>query len=124
MKYNNYLVSVSRNSKVINLYYSEDLSDLNAIKAMHRDCDVDVFRLRNKPMVRPPKEEKTETFISRNGKPFANRVKCIENDIVYSSVAEVSKRLNIPTWAIYHAIRRNIAAYGYHFVFVPQIKLK
>ncbi len=118
MKYNNYLVSAHKDGKVHHLYYSEDLSDLQTIKAMHKDCEVEVIPLST--TIRKKEKPQTDNYvISRNGKPFANRVKCIETGRIFKSVSDCSSQMTIPPKRIYKAIRRNIAAYGYHFIFIP-----
>lgn len=41
----NYLVSVFVGGKHVNSYFSDNLDDLITIKALHQDCEIDIFDL-------------------------------------------------------------------------------
>lgn len=124
-KRNNYLVSVVKDGKVTGLYWSESLVDLKTIKMLHKNGEVGVmdmkgYRPKESVPVEVPKFVRKQ--LSKNGKPFGNRVRCIETGKIYESVADASRQLGIPRINIYMAFRRGIAAYGYHFELLPPLK--
>ena len=43
---NNWLVSVEKNGRIVELYYSTNLKDINAIRAIHKGCKVDAVYLK------------------------------------------------------------------------------
>ncbi len=121
-KKNNYLISAEKDGKVTGLYWSEDLVELSAIKTIHKDSNVYSMDMTNYKMIEAvplTKNEIVKKKFTKNGKPFANKVKCIETGVIYDSVPEASRQLGIPRINIYMAVRRNIAAYGLHFELLP-----
>jgi len=110
-----WLVSVVKDGKVVDLQLSKGLLNLDTIKAVHGDCDMELFKIAQR------KEEDDvpcidltdiQEVVAREGK---SPVKCIENGVVYDSVKDASRRLGIPCVNIYASIRRGIKAYGFSF---------
>ena len=50
MKKHNYLVSVFVRGRNVNSYFSENLDDLITIKALHKDCEINIFDLQSFPL--------------------------------------------------------------------------
>lgn len=123
-KVNNYLISVVRNGKVVDLHYSDNLSDLRAIKLHetvergHKDSDFNIYPLCGYNI---DVKEEGVSGLSRNGNP-PNRVKCIETGVVYDSVTACSRLTGIPEVSLRKSIRSGVLAYGYHFILIPPIR--
>lgn len=124
LKKNNYLVSVANDGKVTGLYWSESLVELNTIKRLHKSEDVGIMDMRGYFVEDSEAIKKIITKVSftKNGKPYANRVRCVETGVIYDSVEDASSRLGIPKSSIDASIYRHIAAYGYHFEQLPPIQ--
>ena len=113
-----WLVSVVKDGKVTELYYSEELNDLATIRAMHRGCIVETLRL-----TEVSKTEYSE-YVSagkrkkgrKSSKPWAYRLQCVETGETWSSVVECSKATGIPSWAVYKSIHYGYNAFGKHFI--------
>lgn len=117
MKEDNYLISIVCKGKIVELYYSHDLCELGALKAMHKDCDVEVLKIKEPDIPKPA--FKPTGKLTRNGKPWANRVQCVETGLVYDSVVECSKKTGIPIWSLYKSVHKGYMASGYHFSLLP-----
>lgn len=124
-KENNYMVVVTRGEKVIDLLYSHNLSDMQAIRLMHRvehghhDCQFEIVSLEGyveREAVKSPPPP-----LSRNGNP-PNRVKCIDTGYVYDSVKDCARIMKIPEKSIYQSIREGKIAYGHRFVMMPPLE--
>lgn len=124
-KENNYMVVVTRGEKVIDLLYSHNLSDMQAIRLMHRvehghhDCKFETVSLAGY-VVREEVNE-PQLPLSRNGNP-PNRVKCIDTGYVYDSVKDCARILKIPENSIRQSIRFGKIAYGHRFVMIPPMQ--
>ena len=113
-----WLVSVVKDGKVTELYYSEELNDLATIRAMHRGCVVETLRL-----TEVSKTEYSE-YVSagkrkkgrKSSKPWAYRVQCVETGETWPSVIECSKATGIPSWSVYKSIHHGYSAFGRHFI--------
>lgn len=109
-----YLVGVVVCGKVVDLFYSKDLAELDTAKVLWPSCTLEVIDLTShveKPLPIPATSLDT---VRRN---INRRVVCIETGEVFRSVSACSKSLLIPTDSIYKSIRQSIAAYGYHFIY-------
>lgn len=107
-----YLVAVIVGGIVVDLFYSRNLSELDAVRALNKGCKIDVMRLR-KPVRTTVPVPATELGTKRRE---PNRpVRCVETGTVYGSVTEASVSMLIPKDNIYKSLRQHIAAYGYHF---------
>ena len=120
MDENNYLISVTQDGKVVELYYSSDLRELSAIRAMHQGCYVESMKLKE-PAVKLPEyvSEGKRNRLSRNGKPWANRVQCVETGEIWPSVVDCSKATGVALHAIYKSIHKGYNASGCHFSLIP-----
>ena len=101
-----WIVGIVKNGKVKELYLSDGLKDIDAIRALHRDCEVETMKV----FPDAPSPVKTEKRITR-------RVLCQETNVVYESVYECSDTLGFSRWNIYKAIHRGTATGGFHFSF-------
>lgn len=108
---NNYLVSVCKDGKVVGLYYSEYLYEMQTIRTLHRDCSIEVIQLNEVPNRPVRKQEDVRV-------PGRKPLRCVETGEVYSSVSECSRKTGIPVVSIYESVRWSIAAYGYHFEYI------
>ena len=108
----NWLVSIIKNGKVVELYFSDDLRDLDTIRAMHSDCDVEFGPI--ECGIQLP-----ETFqrVNEVRRKLGRRVMCKETHEVYLSVKECSNRTGIPAKSIYESIRLHISAKGKNFIY-------
>lgn len=102
-----WLVSVVKDGKVVDLYYSEGLRDLSAIRVLHRDCEIETMLLRRN--VRPTDDD---SLVER---PLSRPVRCIETGYVYISAAACAKALGVPRCNVYKAIQRGLAIRGCHY---------
>lgn len=108
-----WIVSIVKNGKVTELYFSDGLRDITAIRAMHRDCDVEVMRLVSEKTATPEEQgtKVTKRFTTR-------RVVCFETGVVFDSAFECSEVMGVSRCNIYKAIQRGIAAGGFHFNYI------
>lgn len=118
-KKHNFLVSVVKDGKVTGLYWSEALVELNTIKRIHHSDDVSVMDMQSYVTRKTEEVQNIRRKISKNGKPYANRVRCIETGVIYNSVSDACHKLGIPRVNIYKAIRMSAPTAGYHFEFLP-----
>lgn len=103
----NYLVAVVSCGKVIELYYSDDLSDIATIRALHHGCDVDVLKIREKVV----REEEGVPYI----RPYRRPILCVETGEVFENIVDCAKKTGIPKDNIYKSILQHIRAKGYYF---------
>lgn len=106
-----WLVSVEKDGKIVELYFSENLHDIDTIRAIHKGCYIEGVQIAESSSI---KEEKKND----DTKPLLKRVRCVETGRVYNSVMDCCKALAIPRWNIYKAIHRGIAAGGLHFDYI------
>ena len=113
-----WLVSVVKDGKVTELYYSEELNDLATIRAMHRGCVVETLRLTE--FAEPEFSDYVSTEQRRKGRKgsgrWAHKVQCVETGEMWPSVVECAKSTGLPSWAVYKSIHQGYCAYGRHFV--------
>lgn len=114
---NNYMIVVTAGGKVTDLHWSKDLVELNTIRMMHPESDVEVVSVVADGSTQEVLKSSNGKAYSRNGKPFANKVRCVETGDVYWSVADCSKKTGIPPVSIYKSIRTGNLAFGKHFVY-------
>ena len=105
-----WLVSVEKDNKIIELYYSEELHDIDTIRAIHRGCKVEAVQIA--VGVRVKNKKKCDTKLP------TKRVRCIETGDEYLSSLDCADTLGIPRWNIYKSIQRGIATRGLHFEYI------
>lgn len=142
MEKHNYLVSVFVDGRNENSYFSENLDDLVTIKAMHKDCEICIFDLRDfstltkeqveaeitKSGVRWKKslDKTTEVIVKpipkqkpqrvKQGKYWERSVRCVETGQVFRSIRDCSEKTGIPYMTIVNCIKNKNATRGVHFV--------
>lgn len=136
-----YLVSVFVDGKNVNSYFSFNLDDLITIKALHKNCDIQIFDL--KAFVTFPQEQ-VEIEIKKSGqrwkqsigntqtekeppvinvvkrdkvnKYWERPVKCVETGQIFPSIKECSERIGISHKSLWNAINSKKPRGGLHFV--------
>lgn len=143
----NYLVSIFSDGKNLYSYFSENLDELVTIKALYKDCEIQIFDLVNfahftpervkyeifmscirwiksleKPKIEEPIEQKpNETTKKEKRKKYWERpVLCVETGQVFSSIRECSDKLGIPYMTITNCIKNGNDTRGVHFVNAPK----
>lgn len=143
----NYLVSVFVDGKSVNSYFSENLDDLVTIKALHKDCEIQIFDFDNFVRFSPEQVEreiiksgkrwkkslekpKIEATIHQKpvGKPKKEKRKkywerpvlCVETGQVFSSIRECCERLGLSHKSLWNAINSGNARNGLHFRNAPK----
>ncbi len=136
----NYLVSVFVDGRNVNSYYSDNLDDLVTIKAMHRNCEINIFDLVHfstfpkeqvdieiqksgnrwkKSMTEDrsaPKRINRYAVKRRKVKKYWERpVLCVETGQVFASIKECSEHLGISHKSIWNAINSGKTRMGLHF---------
>ena len=141
MKKHNYLVSVFVRGRNVNSYFSENLDDLITIKALHKDCEINIFDLQSFSTM--PKEQ-VEIEIKKSGerwkksidkiametqhiarqpsikhkkvkKYWERPVMCVETGQLFSSIRECSEHLGISHKSVWNAINSGKPRHGLHF---------
>ena len=110
-----WLVSVISDGKVIDLYLSEDLCDLNTIRAMHKGCDVEAMHIAVE--IDPYKRGK---IIKETRLLIPKRVRCFETKEIFASVSECSNAVGASRWSIYKAVRNGFCVDGKHYNYVNE----
>ena len=114
---NEWLVSVIDGDKVVELYYSESLHDLGTIRALHKDCKVEVMRVGKYK----PAEPLPEPVYVRQDNPKATKhVRCKETGKEYVSVSACSVDIGVSRWNVYKAVQRGLAIDGKHYNYVRE----
>lgn len=108
-----WLVSVVKGDKVVELYYSESLQDIGAIRAMHKDCEIEPIWIGG-----DRKKSTAQDGIKKKTRWQTRRIKCEETGEIYESAAECAKANGVSRVNIYKAIQRGIAAGGKHFDYI------
>ena len=106
-----WLVSVEKDNKIVELYFSENLHDIDTIRAIHKGCRIKSVQIAESSNT---KDEKKHDDV----KSLSKRVRCAETGVIYLSTSDCSNALGIPRWNIYKAIQRGIAAGGLHFEYI------
>lgn len=109
-----WLVSVCKDNKIVEIYFSKDLREMDAISAIHRGCVFQAVKLSTNDECK--KEEDIPSV--EKGKNLSKRVRCIETGDVYLSSLDCAEALGIPRWNIYKSIQRGIATRGLHFEYI------
>ncbi len=141
MKKHNYLVSVFVMGRNVNSYFSENLDDLVTIKALHKNCEINIFDLLSfttmpksqveieikksgerwkKSMERVAETPKrsSQTLITKRQKVkkyWERPVVCVETGQLFSSIRECSEHLGISHKSIWNAINSGKPRHGLHF---------
>ncbi len=141
MKKHNYLVSVFVRGRNVNSYFSENLDDLVTIKALHKNCEINIFDLLSfttmpksqveieikksgerwkKSMERVAETPKrsSQTLITKRQKVkkyWERPVVCVETGQLFSSIRECSEHLGISHKSIWNAINSGKPRHGLHF---------
>jgi len=141
MKKHNYLVSVFVRGRNVNSYFSENLDDLITIKALHKNCEINIFDLLSfttmpksqveieikksgerlkKSMERVAETPKrsSQTLITKRQKVkkyWERPVVCVETGQLFSSIRECSEHLGISHKSIWNAINSGKPRHGLHF---------
>ncbi len=118
----NYLISVSNGGKVVDLSWSKDLVELLTIKMLHPGSEIEVMKTSDfcKEEIVIPAIPAMPFY--RNGKPFANKVRCVETGNVFDSVMDCYRKMGINPVSIYKSIRTGNLAAGYHFEYFNQYR--
>lgn len=141
MKKHNYLVSVFVDGRNVNTYFSENLDDLVTIKALHKNCEINIFDLNSfvifsrnmvdseikkscerwkDSVVNHVKEDVPPSIPTgkhdKVKKYWERPIKCIETGQVFSSIRECSEHLGISHKSIWNAINSGKERFGLHFV--------
>lgn len=109
-----WLVSVVKGEKVVELYLSNELRDASVIRALHPGCELEAMRIGHGLLSNPIPDEGGGEEIRLETK----RVRCVETREVYPSALVCGEKLGIPRWNIYKSIQRGITAGGLHFEYV------
>ncbi len=143
----NYLISVFVNGKNVNLYFSESLEDLVTIKAIHKNCEIQIFDFNNfvrfsaKQVEREIinsgrawkdsfRKERAESPVpplpeppqkEKRKKYWERPVLCLETGQIFSSIRECSDKLGIPYMTICNCIKNKNATRGVHFANAPKL---
>lgn len=143
----NYLISVFVNGKNVNLYFSESLEDLVTIKAIHKNCEIQIFDFNNfvrfsaKQVEREIinsgmawkdsfRKERAESHAlplpeppkkGKQKKYWERPVLCLETGQIFSSIRECSDKLGIPYMTICNCIKNKNATRGVHFANAPKL---
>lgn len=143
----NYLVSVFVDGKSVNSYFSENLDDLVTIKALHKDCEIQIFDFDNfvrfspeqvereiiksgkrwkKSLEKPevvetiPQPPKVKPKKEKRKKYWERPVLCVETGQVFSSIRECCERLGLSHKSLWNAINSGNARNGLHFRNAPK----
>jgi len=118
---NNYLIAVfSPRGKNEGLYYSDDLSELPTIKAVHKGCEIQISDIRDARFLSGDlidKAVKANGVNKRTQNRWSFAVRCVETNEVYKSIRECSIAKKIPYKVLYAAMKNNAALRGFHYVF-------
>lgn len=104
-----WLVSVVKDKKVIDLYFSDGLRDIATIRALHKDCEIETMLLRKNSQ--PDNNDDDNKFVRWQSRP----VRCIETGEVFSSAAACAMALGVGRCNVYKAIQRGLAVRGNHY---------
>lgn len=110
---NDWLVSVEQNGKVVELYYSKNLNDFGAIRAIHGGCNVAAMRMNNMQQ-----EDKSVEKQIEQTKSTTRRVRCLETGEIFSSVTDCADTIKVSRWNVYKAIHRGTVLCKKHYDYV------
>lgn len=110
-----WLVSVVKDGKVQELYFSRDLADMVAIRALNPGCSFekcyvgDSHQRQKQTCSDNPKNKK---------KKWPRRVMCLETGETWPSIIKCSKDTGIPEWTLYKRVKDGSEVRGCHYVIV------
>ena len=104
-----WLVSVCRDGKVVELYYSQGLTDIDTIRAMHRTCKIEAFLVRRSV-------EKMEWNVSSTS--CHKKVICVATGEIFNSVNELSQSIGVSRGNVYRNIIRGYAINGKYYRYI------
>ena len=146
MKKHNYLVSVFVRGRNVNSYFSENLDDLITIKALNKDCEINIFDLQSfstmpkeqveieikksgerwkksldrnfveKPQSTERTQKSSQKKPEKKKKYWERTVMCVETGQVFQTIRECSEKTGIPYMTIVNCIKNKNATRGVHFV--------
>lgn len=109
-----WLVSVCKNGKVIELYYSYELKDIDTIRALHPGCLVETMCVY--------KSEKQNVqdvgVVIPKQRYVTKRVKCVETGEEYKSVSSCSSEIGESRWTVYKAVQVGYEINGKHYKYI------
>ena len=108
-----YLVSVVKDGKVVDLFFSANLSETDALRAIYRGCSIDAFKMPYRLGL-----SESQTLTMAGDRTLRRIVRCVETSVVYRSVRECASVLGIPVKSIYLSIGTGCAASGLHFEYI------
>jgi hypothetical protein len=112
-----WLVSVVKDGKVRELYFSHDLREMVAIRALHPGSSFETCRI---GVRQPQQAEFVPSKKLRGGRPgnkaWAKRIVCIETGETWPTVIECAKATGLPTWSLYKSVHNGNDVRGFHFV--------
>lgn len=120
-----YLISYSRNGKVIEQHFLHTVEEVEVFKAIahSKNCMADVFKLTDDTEESDLTnyddivEEKHQGKI----KKFWNRpVKCVETGDIYLTIRECQKKMGISYKSLYNAIKSGNPRNGLHFILTDE----
>lgn len=105
-------MSVVKDGKVQELYFSNDLSDMITIRALNpgcsfEKCHIDIEKQQEQEMDDKPKQGR---------KKWAKRVLCVETGETWPTVIECSKATGIAKWTLYKSVYDGSSVGGLHFI--------
>lgn len=141
---NNYLVSVFVDGKHVNSYFSDNLDDLITIKALHKDCEIDIFDIvefvhysheqvereiarcgslwkkslayaRMREEPKKPVREEEKPKRKKTKKYWDRPVRCVETGQVFGSIRECCDHLGLSYKSVWNAIKSGNGRCGLHF---------
>lgn len=112
-----WLVSVVKDGKVKELYYSRDLADMIAIRALNPGCSFEKCHIG----IEVPKQESQCTERPKEERrKWAKRVQCVETGETWPTIIECSKATGIAKWTLYKSVHDGSSALGLHFVVIKE----
>lgn len=138
----NYMITVFKDGKCVDLQLVHNLDDLVTIKALYSDCEIGVFSLTDYSWLSQEmvgyqtwcsgkrwqewrRGDKGEQAVPVKATPASGKapkqiwsrpVMCVETGQMFGSVRECSNKVGIPYMTIMNCIKNGNATRGVHFV--------